>query len=79
MKRRPIIDVLMESKKPLNVDELFELSGFHGEVTPETVEEFYQELKDVTSTKGVNVTSVKVDNVKQGDLFEYKEIKPNEA
>ncbi|MEZ9648961.1 restriction endonuclease subunit S [Vibrio lentus] len=79
MKRRPIIDVLMESKKPLNVDELFELSGFLGDVTPETVEEFYQELKDVTATKGVNVTPVKVGNVKQGDLFEYKEIKPNEA
>ncbi|EGQ9883684.1 restriction endonuclease subunit S [Vibrio vulnificus] len=79
MKRRPILDVLMESKKALNVDELFELSGFQGEVTPEVVEEFYQELKDVTATKGVNVTSVKVDDVKQGDLFEYKEIKPNEA
>lgn len=79
MKRRPILDVLMESKKVLNVDELFELSGFQGEVTPETVEEFYQELKDVTATKGVNVTPVKVGNVKQGDLFEYKEIKPNEA
>ncbi|HAS6273991.1 TPA: restriction endonuclease subunit S [Vibrio vulnificus] len=79
MKRRPIIDVLMESKKPLNVDELFELSGFQGEVTPEVVEEFYQELKDVTATKGVNVTSVKVDDVKQGDLFEYEEIKPDEA
>ncbi|GEM74659.1 restriction endonuclease subunit S [Vibrio sagamiensis] len=79
MKRRPIIDVLMESKKPLNVDELFELSGFQGEVTPEVVEEFYQELKDVTATKGVNVTPVKVGNVKQGDLFEYKEVKPNEA
>ncbi|MFW1364860.1 restriction endonuclease subunit S [Vibrio parahaemolyticus] len=79
MKRRPIIDVLMESKKPLNVDELFELSGFQGEVTPETVEEFYQELKDVIATKGVNVTPLKVGNVKQGDLFEYKEVKPNEA
>ncbi|HFQ5005580.1 hypothetical protein CRN36_07255 [Vibrio vulnificus] len=79
MKRRPILDVLMESKKALNVDELFELSGFQGEVTPEVVEEFYQELKDVTATKGVNVTPVKVDDVKQGDLFEYKEIKPNEA
>ncbi|WP_318466901.1 restriction endonuclease subunit S [Photobacterium leiognathi] len=79
MKRRPILDVLMESKKALNVDELFELSGFQGEVTPEVVEEFYQELKDVTATKGVNVTPVKVGNVKQGDLFEYKEIKPNEA
>ncbi|MGR4990306.1 restriction endonuclease subunit S [Vibrio rotiferianus] len=79
MKRRPILDVLMESKKALNVEELFELSGFQGEVTPEVVEEFYQELKDVTATKGVNVTSVKVDDVKQGDLFEYKEIKPNEA
>ncbi|MFA0448540.1 restriction endonuclease subunit S [Vibrio breoganii] len=79
MKRRPILDVLMESKKALNVDELFELSGFQGEVTPEVVEEFYQELKDVSVTKGVNVTPVKVDDVKQGDLFEYKEIKPNEA
>ncbi|MGR2870763.1 hypothetical protein [Vibrio vulnificus] len=79
MKRRPILDVLMESKKALNVDELFELSGFQGEVTPEVVEEFYQELKDVTATKGVNVTPVKVGNIKQGDLFEYKEIKPNEA
>lgn len=79
MKRRPILDVLMESKKALNVDELFELSGFQGEVTPEVVEEFYQELKDVTATKGVNVTSVKVDDVKQGDLFEYEEIKPDEA
>ncbi|CAH7472015.1 Methylase_S domain-containing protein [Vibrio chagasii] len=79
MKRRPILDVLMETKKALNVDELFELSGFQGEVTPEVVEEFYQELKDVTATKGVNVTPVKVGNVKQSDLFEYKEIKPNEA
>lgn len=79
MKRRPILDVLMESNKALNVDELFELSGFQGEVTPETVEEFYQELKDVTATKGVNVTPVKVDDVKQGDLFEYKEVNKNEA
>ncbi|PMM08722.1 hypothetical protein BCT62_15115 [Vibrio splendidus] len=79
MKRRPILDVLMESNKALNVDELFELSGFQGEVTPETVEEFYQELKDVTAAKGVNVTPVKVDDIKQGDVFEYKEVKENEA
>lgn len=79
MKRRPILDVLMESNKALNVDELFELSGFQSEVTPETVEEFYQELKDVTAAKGVNVTPVKVDDIKQGDVFEYKEVKENEA
>lgn len=79
MKRRPVLDVLIESKKALNVDELFELSGFQGEITPEKVEEFYQELKDVTAIKGVKVTPVKVGNVKQGDLFEYKEVKPNEA
>ncbi|HHG3340936.1 TPA: restriction endonuclease subunit S [Vibrio parahaemolyticus] len=79
MKRRPIIDVLKESKKALSVDELFELSGFQTEVTPQKVEEFYQELKDVTAKKGVNVTPLKVGNVKQGDLFEYKEVKPNEA
>lgn len=79
MKRRPILDVLMESNKALNVDELFELSGFQSEVTPETVEEFYQELKDVSAIKGVKITPVKVNDVKQGDLFEYKEVKPNEA
>ncbi|EON89900.1 restriction endonuclease subunit S [Plesiomonas shigelloides] len=79
MKRRPVLDVLIESKKALNVDELFELSGFQGEITPEKVEEFYQELKDVTAIKGVKVTPVKVGNVKQCDLFEYKEVKPNEA
>jgi type I restriction enzyme S subunit len=79
MKRRPILDVLIESKKALNVDELFELSGFQGEVTPEKVEEFYQELKSIIDTKGVEVTPVKVADVKQGDLFEYKEVKPNEA
>ncbi|TKE93731.1 hypothetical protein FCV53_04205 [Vibrio sp. F12] len=79
MKRRPILDVLIESKKALNVDELFELSGFQSEVTPETIEAFYQELKDVTATKGVKVTPVKVDGIKQGDVFEYKEVKENEA
>ncbi|PTP66075.1 restriction endonuclease subunit S [Vibrio splendidus] len=79
MKRRPILDVLIESKKALNVDDLFELSGFQSEVTPETIEAFYQELKDVTATKGVKVTPVKVDGIKQGDVFEYKEVKENEA
>ncbi|ENM5750959.1 restriction endonuclease subunit S [Vibrio mimicus] len=79
MTRRPILDVLMESKKALNVDELFELSGFQSEVTPETVEEFYQELKEVSAIKGVKITPVKVDDVKQGDLFEYKEVNKNEA
>ncbi|MBP0603411.1 restriction endonuclease subunit S [Aeromonas sanarellii] len=73
MKRRPILDVLMESKKALNVDELFDLAGYQSEITPETVEEFYQELKDLTAITGVKVTPIKVDDVKQGDLFEYKE------
>ncbi|MGV2842978.1 restriction endonuclease subunit S [Aeromonas hydrophila] len=79
MKRRPILDVLMESKKALNVDELFDLAGYQSEITPETVEEFYQELKVLTAITGVKVTPVKVGDVKQGDLFEYKEVKPNEA
>ncbi|MCG6303945.1 restriction endonuclease subunit S [Vibrio vulnificus] len=79
MKRRPILDVLKESKKALSVDELFELSGFQTEVTPQKVEEFYQELKDVTAAKGVNVTPVKENGAKQGDVFEYKEVTKNEA
>ncbi|MGF1716768.1 restriction endonuclease subunit S [Photobacterium chitinilyticum] len=79
MKRRPIIDVLRESKKELNVDELFELSGFQGDVTPEGVEAFYQELKAVAETKGVKVTPIEIKGKKQGDTFEYKEVKENEA
>jgi type I restriction enzyme S subunit len=79
MEKRPIIDVLKESNKALSVDELFEQAGFQKEVTPESIEEFYQELKIVAEAKYVEVFPILLDGKKQGDKFEYKEVKPNEA
>ena len=87
MKKRPIIDVLKESKKALKVDQLFELAGFSEEVspdgkkaiTPDGIERFYQELKIVVENENVNVTPIILDGQKQGDRFEYKEVKANEA
>jgi type I restriction enzyme S subunit len=79
MQKRPIIDVLKESKKALKVDELFELAGFQNDVSPEGIEAFYQELKTVAETKGVEVTPIFLDTKKQGDKFLYKEVKKDEA
>ncbi len=87
MKKRPIIDVLKESKKALKVEQLFELAGFSEEVssdgkkaiTPDGIETFYQELKIVAENDNVNVTPIILDGQKQGDRFEYKEVKANEA
>lgn len=79
MEKRPIIDVLKESDKALKVEELFELSGFQGDVSPEGIEAFYQELKTVAENENVTVTPVMLKGKKQGDKFEYKEVKENEA
>lgn len=79
MEKRPIIDVLKVSKKALNVDELFEQAGFQNDVSPEGIEAFYQELKAVAEIHGVEVTPIILDGKKQGDKFEYKEVKENEA
>lgn len=87
MKKRPIIDVLKESKKALKVEQLFELAGFSEEVspdgkkaiTPDGIETFYQELKIVAENDNVDVTPIILDGQKQGDRFEYKEVKANEA
>ncbi|HAS6440127.1 TPA: restriction endonuclease subunit S [Vibrio parahaemolyticus] len=75
MEKRPIIDVLKESNKALSVDDLFELAGFQKEVTPESIEEFYQELKTVAEAKFVEVSPILLGGKKQGDKFEYKEVK----
>ncbi|MGY6451957.1 restriction endonuclease subunit S [Vibrio parahaemolyticus] len=79
MEKRPIIDVLKESNKALSVDELFEQAGFQKEVTPESIEEFYQELKTVAEAKCVEVSPILLDGKKQGDKFKYKEVRANEA
>lgn len=79
MEKRPIIDVLKDSKKTLKVDELFEQSGFQNDVTPEGIEAFYQELKTVTEDRNVEVTPIILDGKKQGDKFKYKEVKENEV
>ncbi|MGI2104205.1 restriction endonuclease subunit S [Shewanella frigidimarina] len=79
MQKRPIIDVLKESKKALKVDELFELAGFQNDVSPEGIEAFYQQLKIVAETKGVEVTPIFLNTKKQGDKFLYKEVKKDEA
>jgi type I restriction enzyme S subunit len=79
MEKRPIIDVLKESKKSLKVEELFELAGFQNNVSPEGIEAFYQELKNVAENKNVIVTPVMLKEKKQGDKFEYKEVAENEA
>ncbi|MFL7866372.1 restriction endonuclease subunit S [Vibrio cincinnatiensis] len=79
MEKRPIIDVLKESNKALSVDELFELAGFQKEVTPESIEEFYQEIKTVAEAKFVEVSPILFGGKKQGDKFEYKEVRENEA
>nr|WP_282604133.1 restriction endonuclease subunit S [Vibrio crassostreae] len=79
MEKRPIIDVLRESKEALKVDELFEFAGFQKDVSSESIEEFYQELKTVSEAECVEVTPILLDGKKQGDKFEYKEVKDNEA
>jgi type I restriction enzyme S subunit len=79
MEKRPIIDVLKKSKKALSVDELFEQAGFLNDVSPEGIEAFYQELKTVAENENVTVTTVMLKEQKQGDKFEYKEVKENEA
>ncbi|MDO6465525.1 restriction endonuclease subunit S [Pseudoalteromonas carrageenovora] len=79
MDKQPIIDVLKKAKKALSVDELFEQAGFQNDVSPEGIEAFYQELKVVTENANVTVTPVMLKEKKQGDKFEYKEVKENEA
>jgi type I restriction enzyme S subunit len=85
MDKQPIIDVLKKAAgadkkdKALTVDELFEQAGFQNDVSPEGIEAFYQELKIVTENKNVTVTPVMLKEQKQGDKFEYKEVKENEA
>lgn len=79
MEKRPIIDVLKESNKALNVDELFEQAGFRSDVSPEGIEAFYQELKIVAENENVTVIPIMLKEKKQGDKFEYKEVKENEA
>ena len=79
MEKRPIIDVLKETKKALKVDELFEQAGFQNDISPEGIEAFYQELKTVVEDDNVDVTPIILDGKKQGDKFEYKEVKENEA
>lgn len=79
MEKRPIIDVLKESKKALTVDELFELAGFQNDVSPEGIEMFYQELKAVSENKNVQVKPYELKGIKQSDKFEYKEVTENEA
>ncbi|SGZ19746.1 restriction endonuclease subunit S [Moritella viscosa] len=78
MEKRPIIDVLKEVGKTLKVDELFEKAGFQNDVSPESIEAFYQELKIVVEDENVEVTPIILDGKKQGDKFKYKEVK-NEA
>jgi type I restriction enzyme S subunit len=85
MDKQPIIDVLKKAAgaekkdKALTVDELFEQAGFQNDVSPEGIEAFYQELKIVTENENVTVTPVMLKEQKQGDKFEYKEVKENEA
>jgi type I restriction enzyme S subunit len=79
MEKRPIIDVLKESNKALNVDELFEQAGFRSDVSPEGIEAFYQELKIVAENEKVTVIPIMLKEKKQGDKFEYKEVEENEA
>ena len=79
MEKRPIIDVLKESNKALNVDELFEQAGFRSDVSPEGIEAFYQELKIVAENENVTVIPIMLKEKKQGDKFEYKEVEENEA
>ncbi|PHN84559.1 hypothetical protein CSB62_19165 [Vibrio splendidus] len=79
MEKRPIIEVLKESTEALKVEELFELAGFQKDVSPEGIEEFYQELKTVAESECVEVTQILLDGKKQGDKFEFKEVKENEA
>ncbi|AWY00767.1 hypothetical protein A8139_12880 [Marinomonas primoryensis] len=79
MDKQPIINVLKKAKKALSVDELFEQAGFQNDVSPEGIEAFYQELKIVTDNENVTVTPVILKEKKQGDKFEYKEVKENEA
>jgi type I restriction enzyme S subunit len=79
MEKRPIIDVLKESDEALKVGELFELSGFQGDVSPEGIEAFYQELKTVVENENVTVIPIMLKEKKQGDKFEYKEVEENEA
>ncbi|MDA8621442.1 restriction endonuclease subunit S [Psychrosphaera sp.] len=85
MDKQPIIDVLKKAAgagkktKAFTVDELFEHAGFQNDVSPEGIEAFYQELKTVAEHKNVIVTPVMLKEKKQGDKFEYKEVKENEA
>lgn len=74
MEKRPVFDVIKEAKKSLKVDEIFELAGFNNDVSPEGVEAFYQELKEVSARDEIKVTPFFLDKKKQGDKFEYKEV-----
>ena len=74
MPKRPIIEVLKESKSELTVDELFDLSGHQKDISSESVELFYQELKEVVSDEHVIVREYKLNDKKQGDKFSYKDV-----
>ncbi len=74
MDKRPIFDVIKEAKKALKVEEIFELAGFQSDVTPEGIEAFYKELKEVSSRANIEVIPFFLDEKKQGDKFGYKEV-----
>lgn len=74
MEKRPVFDVIREAGQALKVEEIFELAGFQNDVSPEGIEAFYQELKEVSARAEIKVTPFFLDKKKQGDKFEYKEV-----
>lgn len=72
MTKKFIIDILKESNKALSVDEIFYLSGRGSDATIDSIEDFYQELKDVISNEYVSVMPIVLDGIKQEDKLKYK-------
>ncbi|MCW8889928.1 MAG: restriction endonuclease subunit S [Sedimenticola sp.] len=72
MAKKKIIDVLKVTDKALTPEKLFDLIGADGS-SPDEIEGFYVELKEVLKDKNVVVETVIDKDVKKGDLISYKD------
>lgn len=69
---RSLLDILKDAGKTLTVKELFANSKYNNEISSETVEAFYLELKELSNNKDIAIEEIRDGNTKIEDVITFR-------
>lgn len=67
-----LLDILKDAGKTLTVKELFANSKYNNEISSETVEAFYLELKELSNNKDIAIEEIRDGNTKIEDVITFR-------